>query len=41
LAADVGTALSSAEQRELKEEAMRARIRDGATTLDLLGLSQP
>ncbi|PNH85706.1 4-carboxy-4-hydroxy-2-oxoadipate aldolase/oxaloacetate decarboxylase [Arthrobacter sp. AFG20] len=41
LAADVNTALSSAEQRELKEEAMRARIREGATTLDLLGLTQP
>jgi 4-hydroxy-4-methyl-2-oxoglutarate aldolase len=40
-AADVDTAVSSAESRELKEEAMRARIREGATTLDLLGLTRP
>ncbi|MFF1253919.1 4-carboxy-4-hydroxy-2-oxoadipate aldolase/oxaloacetate decarboxylase [Pseudarthrobacter sp. NPDC058329] len=40
-AADVDGALASSEQRELKEEAMRARIREGATTLDLLGLSHP
>ena len=40
-AADVDTALTSAEHRELKEEDMRARIREGATTLDLLGLTRP
>ena len=40
-AADIDTALTSSEHRELKEEAMRARIREGATTLDLLGLTRP
>ncbi|MFJ6535144.1 4-carboxy-4-hydroxy-2-oxoadipate aldolase/oxaloacetate decarboxylase [Paenarthrobacter sp. NPDC091711] len=38
---DVDTALASSEQRELKEETMRARIREGASTLDLLGLTRP
>ncbi|WP_461186726.1 RraA family protein [Arthrobacter sp. Z4-13] len=40
-AADIDTALESAERRELKEEEMRTRIREGATTLDLLGLTRP
>lgn len=40
-AADIDTALTSSEHRELKEEQMRARIREGATTLDLLGLTRP
>jgi len=40
-AADIDTALYSSERRELKEEEMRARIREGATTLDLLGLTRP
>jgi 4-hydroxy-4-methyl-2-oxoglutarate aldolase len=40
-AADIDTALDSSERRELKEEAMRGRIREGATTLELLGLSRP
>jgi 4-hydroxy-4-methyl-2-oxoglutarate aldolase len=40
-AADIETALTSSEHRELKEEQMRARIREGATTLDLLGLTRP
>ena len=39
--ADIDTALTSSEHRELKEEQMRARIREGATTLDLLGLTRP
>jgi 4-hydroxy-4-methyl-2-oxoglutarate aldolase len=38
---DLDAALTSAEHRELKEEDMRARIRAGATTLDLLGLTRP
>ncbi|MGK3647892.1 4-carboxy-4-hydroxy-2-oxoadipate aldolase/oxaloacetate decarboxylase [Pseudarthrobacter enclensis] len=40
-AADIDTALTSSEHRELKEEQMRSRIREGATTLDLLGLTRP
>lgn len=37
-AEDVETALASSEQREQKEEQMRSRIRQGASTLELLGL---
>lgn len=38
---DIDAALTSSEQRELKEETMRARIREGASTLELLGLTRP
>lgn len=40
-AADLDTALNSAEERLRKEDTMRERIRNGATTLDLLGLPLP
>lgn len=40
-ASDVDAALQSSEDREVNEESMRARIREGATTLDLLGLTRP
>ncbi|WP_240614938.1 4-carboxy-4-hydroxy-2-oxoadipate aldolase/oxaloacetate decarboxylase [Arthrobacter ruber] len=38
---DVEAAVASSEKREQKEETMRTKIREGASTLDLLGLSKP
>jgi 4-hydroxy-4-methyl-2-oxoglutarate aldolase len=40
-ASQVRSALASAEARAAKEEHFRDRIRQGATTLELLGLPQP
>jgi 4-hydroxy-4-methyl-2-oxoglutarate aldolase len=40
-AEDVDSALASAEQRAEKEDKMRAGIRNGASTLELLGLPRP
>jgi 4-hydroxy-4-methyl-2-oxoglutarate aldolase len=40
-AEDIETTLTSSEQREQKEETMRSRIREGASTLELLGLPRP
>lgn len=40
-AEDVDSALASAEQRADKEDKMRADIRNGASTLELLGLPRP
>jgi len=40
-AAQVQSALAAAEARAAKEEAFRDQIRQGATTLELLGLPQP
>ncbi|MDQ1136358.1 4-hydroxy-4-methyl-2-oxoglutarate aldolase [Microbacterium sp. SORGH_AS 1204] len=40
-AAELDQAIASGQERERKENEMRRRILEGATTLDLLGLPQP
>jgi 4-hydroxy-4-methyl-2-oxoglutarate aldolase len=40
-ASQVQSALAASEARAVKEARFRDQIRDGATTLDLLGLSRP